>query len=312
MAPTADLLKHGDVRKFEVVYTARVPEVPEGTKVLRVWVPVPQDGPVQAIGNLKVGDGGGVKAALTTEMRFGNRLAYFEVKDPRGPFEAALSYTVTRKELLTDLPRVGDAVKETDAGVAEFLKPDRLVVVDDRIRRLAAGIVKGKTTTLEKARAIYDHVADHMSYDRSGVGWGEGDTNFACDVGRGNCTDFHALFLSLCRAEGIPAGFEIGLFPPYEAYRDQALGGYHCWAFFRVAGKTWVPVDISEGDRDPGRLDYFFGNLTSNRVTLSVGRDLILEPAQAGPALNYLLNPYAEADGRKVATAKDWQMKDLQ
>jgi hypothetical protein len=46
-------------------------------------------------------------------------------------------------------------------------------------------------------------------------------------------------------------------------------------------------------------------------VTLSVGRDLVLEPPQAGEPLNYLLNPYAEADGKPVATDKTWSYRDL-
>src|SRR6185295_14078221 len=141
--------------------------------------------------------------------------------------------------------------------------------------------------------------------------WGRGDTNYACDVGKGNCTDFHALFMSLARASGIPAGFEIGLYLPYERGSQEKVGGYHCWAFFRVPGKAWVPVDISEASKDAARASYFFGSHTSNRVTLSVGRDLVLEPAQVGPPLNFFIDPYAEADGKPVKTTKEWTYRDL-
>lgn len=44
-----------------------------------------------------------------------------------------------------------------------------------------------------------------MSYDTSGRGWGRGDVVYACKVGKGNCTDFHSLFMALALAEGIPA-----------------------------------------------------------------------------------------------------------
>ena len=43
--------------------------------------------------------------------------------------------------------------------------------------------------TRERARAIYDHVVDHMDYNKTTPGWGNGDTLRACDVGKGNCTD---------------------------------------------------------------------------------------------------------------------------
>jgi len=150
-----------------------------------------------------------------------------------------------------------------------------------------------------------------MTYDKNHQGWGLGSTRHACDVGKGNCTDFHALFTSLCRAQGIASGFEIGLYLPYDRKSDEKLGGYHCWALFRVPGKTWVPVDCSEAMRFPARKEFFFGGHTSNRVTLSTGRDLTLEPKQDGEPLNYFLNPYAEADGKPVKTDKSWSFKDL-
>jgi len=49
-----------------------------------------------------------------------------------------------------------------------------------------------------------------MRYDKSGTGWGHGDTLWACDSKRGNCTDFHSVFLSMARSQQIPSRFEIG------------------------------------------------------------------------------------------------------
>jgi hypothetical protein len=72
-----------------------------------------------------------------------------------------------------------------------------------------------------------------------------------------------------------------------------------------------VPVDASEASRFADRKEFFFGGHTSNRVTLSTGRDIVLEPKQAGDPLNYFLNPYAEADGKPVKTDKSWSYKDL-
>jgi hypothetical protein len=59
-----------------------------------------------------------------------------------------------------------------------------------------------------------------------------------------------------------------------------------------------VPVDISEADKDPSLKDYYFGRLTENRVTFSVGRDLVLVPKQAGEPLNFFVHPYVEVDGK--------------
>ncbi len=314
------LLEEGDSRTFEISYVAHVKDVPAGSKVLHLWLPVPQDTPVQKIADLRFDGliGAGVAwvavAApdLRTEKKYGNRVAHWEVKDPPAALDVTMRFTCTRKELVTDLDELSTDAPETAADAAIFLKDDQLTLVNAGIREIAARVTAGKTTTLEKARAIYDHVLNHMTYDKSGEGWGRGDTLRACEVGTGNCTDFHALFISLARASGIPASFEIGLYLPYQRGVKEPPGGYHCWAYFRVPGRTWVPVDVSEADRHAERTSYFFGAQTSNRVTLSVGRDLVLDPPQAGGPLNYFLNPYAEADGKAVTTAKDWDYEDVQ
>ena len=296
-----------DSRTFIVEYTAKVPKVPPGTKTLRVWVPVPQDSSVQKIDDL----GFEPKPTLHTEPKYGNRLAYLEITDPGTAWEGKMRFTCTRTGIKAKLDQLATDGKDPAGSYDVFRKADALVLVDDEIKALAADVTKGKSGTLAKAEAIYEYVVGQMTYDKAHEGWGLGSTKHACEVGKGNCTDFHALFNSLCRAEGIASGFEIGLYPPYERKSDEKLGGYHCWAFFRVPGKTWVPVDCSEADRFPQRADFFFGGHTSNRVTLSTGRDIDLVPKQAGPAVNYILNPYAEADGKPVATDKSWTCRDV-
>ena len=308
MPANDDYLVPGQSRTFAIEYTAHVKQVPEGTKKLRLWVPVPHDTPVQSIRDLRFH---GKEPSIETEPKYGNTIAYWEIDNPPASVDATYSFTCTREEQKTALDAVAADGTETEPVPAAFTGNDKLTFVDERIRAMAAEITAGKTSTLAKARAIYDHVLGHMKYDKSGQGWGRGDTNHACDVGEGNCTDFHALFMSLARAAGIPAGFEIGLYLPYEPGKQEPPGGYHCWSFFRVPGKTWVPIDASEADRFPERADYFFGAHTPNRVTMSVGRDLVLQPPQAGEPLNYLLNPYAEADGKPVATDKTWSYRDL-
>lgn len=301
-------LKSGESRTFAIEYTAQVKDVPAGSKVLRVWVPVPQDTPVQTIRELKFH---GAQPTITTEKKFGNKLAYWEIANPPANVETKYSFTCTRKEQVTDLQATATDGKETEAIPAAFTGNDKLTYVDANIRKIAAEVTAGKTTALAKSRAIYDYVLGHMKYDKSGKGWGHGDVKHACDVGEGNCTDFHALFMALARASGVPSGFEIGLYLPYERGKQEEPGGYHCWSFFRVPGKTWVPIDASEADRFPERAEYFFGAHTPNRVTLAVGRDLVLEPKQQGEPRNYLLNPYAEVDGKSATTAKTWTYKDL-
>jgi transglutaminase-like putative cysteine protease len=159
--------------------------------------------------------------------------------------------------------------------------------------------------TLDKARAIYDYVFTTMRYDKTGTGWGRGDVLYACDAKKGNCTDFHSLFIAMARSQGIPARFEIG-FPLPPDKRSSEIAGYHCWAEFFDPQHGWIPVDISEAWKHPEKKDYFFGAHDANRVEFTMGRDLELSPKQNGKALNYFVYPYVEVAGKEypnVSTA---------
>jgi transglutaminase-like putative cysteine protease len=151
---------------------------------------------------------------------------------------------------------------------------------------------------LQLASLLYDTVDENVTYDKPpGTGYGRGDVDWVCDHKFGNCTDFHSLFISLARSKNLPAKFEMGFGIP-TASPEGRIEGYHCWAFFFVDGHGWVPVDISEADKAPAKRNYYFGHLNEDRVAFSQGRDLILEPKQAGEPVNFLIYPYAEVDGK--------------
>ncbi len=303
-------LEPGADRSFDIRYVVQVKDVPPGTKRLRLWWPVPRDSSLQTISGLAFK--GLAVPRVNEEPKHQNRIAYLEIVCPPPALEVEMTFNVRRREAKVALADLGEGSDPPGAFQA-FLEEDRLVVIDDEIRRLAKEATRGKGGTAARARAIYDKVQERMTYDKSGTGWGRGDSRFACAVGKGNCTDFHALFIAMARAAGIPGGFEIGLYLPYDVDRSgdwKPGSGYHCWAAFRVPGRTWVPVDASEGDKIPERKDYFFGGYTPNRVTLSAGRDIVLSPPQAGEPLNYFLDPYAEADGKALPASKTWSFRD--
>jgi transglutaminase-like putative cysteine protease len=176
------------------------------------------------------------------------------------------------------------------------------------VERLTARATAGRATPLEKARGIYDLVVATMTYDKSGTGWGRGDVVWACTAKRGNCTDFHTLFVAMARDAGIPARFEIGL-PLPDARGAGDIPGYHCWARFWRDGQGWIPIDASEAKKHPERRERFFGGHDENRVQLSVGRDLRF-PGMVGE-LNYFVHPYGESAGKPVPVAFRYSYKDL-
>jgi transglutaminase-like putative cysteine protease len=217
-----------------------------------------------------------------------------------------VDYAVVRREHvvlvngrpLTDMRSAPAPHVSPHTDLARFLEPDRLVPVTGIPAQLAAQETKGATTPLEKARDIYEYVFRTMKYDKSGTGWGHGDTLWACDSKHGNCTDFHSVFISMARAEKIPARFQIGFPIPADKHSAE-IPGYHCWAEFYLDSTGWVPVDISEAWKHQEKHDYFFGAHDVNRVQFTEGRDLKLAPAQEGAPLNYFVYPYVEIGGKE-------------
>ncbi|NVO31579.1 transglutaminase-like domain-containing protein [Hymenobacter lapidiphilus] len=289
-------------RTFRFDYTATVPAAPAGTKAVELWLPVPHDDASQQVRQLRI------TAPVAYDIQtgeYGNRILHLRATgaELKG-FEVKMSLEATRQEHLSLSQAAGPrpTSEAPDPNLARWLAPDNLVPLDPKIRLWATEVVAkaGAKTDLEKARAIYEHVVSTVSYDKTGQGWGRGDIYYACDARRGNCTDFHAVFIGYCRALGIPARFSIGF--PLPAERGAAeIKGYHCWAEFFTAETGWVPIDASEAAKNPARRNYFFGAHDENRLEFSRGRDLVLTPRQKDQALNYFIYPYAEADGQPLA-----------
>lgn len=280
-------------RDFLFIYKVKLTDVPAGE--MKLWIPVAVSDDLQKVKLVKVTSP--VPLEAKKEAEYGNSLMYAKVPGPAKGLEIELQYEVSRLEALGNLDGKGTARLASSAELARFIAPDRLVPLSERIRKLAAEVTKGKTTPVGKVRAIYDYTVENLTYDKSGTGWGRGDINYACDVKRGNCTDFHAMFTGLCRASGIPARFVIG-FPLPVGKKEGTVAGYHCWAEFYLDGKGWIPVDTSEASKNKARRDYYFGNLDESRVLFTQGRDILLDPPQKGERVNYFVYPYAEVDGK--------------
>jgi len=285
-------------RHFAFQYRFTVKNVPAGER-LRVWIPAAHSDEFQEV--KVVSATGDLGWRRTHESRFGNEMYYADTsKAKQADLHFDVVYDVVRHERLTlgvVRPRLAE-VQIKDRDRREYLLPDKLVPVTGIPADLAVKATEGQVTALDKARAIYDYVFTHMRYDKTGTGWGHGDVLYACDAKKGNCTDFHSLFIAMARSQGIPARFEIGFPLPADKHSAE-IAGYHCWADFFEPKNGWIPVDISEAWKHQEKREYFFGSYDVNRVQFSMGRDLKLSPAQDGKPLNYFVYPYVEVDGQE-------------
>ena len=281
--------------EFEFLYRVKLPEL---THNARMWIPIPTTDSFQTVEMKSIAAPG--KQNILQDQKHGNKVLFLAL-DPKDSGETiAIRYQVQRKEK-TVYP---DETKMPE----EYLKPEKLVPSNEKIRSIAAKVVEGKKGDLIRARALYDHVIDRMRYIKiDNSGWGQGDAVYACDSRTGNCTDFHAYFIALARAVDIPARFTIGASIPSER-NEGGINGYHCWAEFYSDGNWW-PVDISEGDKCSGLTSYYFGHHPANRIEFSQGRDLVVEPGpQSGP-INFLAYPLLEVDGKPIRAKVDFSFK---
>ena len=294
-------------RNFSFTYQVHVP-ADTVAKSSRLWIPLPQNDAFQSVSNLKIESA--VPHSEGRDPEYQNPFAVFtpSAAQVASGYDVTLLFNATRREHAVNIhaPAMQNAsaalpapVLANDPLMKRYLEPDKLVPLNDTIAELSRQQTAGITDPLQKARHIYDYVVATMRYDKSGEGWGRGDAIWACTAKRGNCTDFHSLFIGMMRSAGIPARFEIG-FPLPEGKTEGDIPGYHCWAEFYISGIGWIPVDASEAWKNPAKRDYFFGAHDDNRVFFTYGRDLVLSPEQKGPALNYFIYPYAESDGQPV------------
>src|SRR5882672_9921985 len=285
-------------RHFTFHYGFTVKDVAAGQKV-RVWIPAAHSDDFQEV--KVVSASGDLSLKKSRESKYGNEMYYAEAgKASQTSLHFEVVYDVMRHERIVlgrAIPHL-TTVKLKEKEAKMDLAPDALVPVTGLPAELAVKVTEGKNTPLDKAHAIYDYVFTTLRYDKTGTGWGRGDVLYACDAKKGNCTDFHSLFMAMARSQQIPARFEIG-FPLPPDKHSAEIAGYHCWSDFYIDGKGWIPVDISEAWKHQERREYFFGSHDVNRVQFSMGRDLRLNPAQDGKLLNYFVYPYVEVDGQE-------------
>lgn len=288
-------------RRFSFSYQVRLPKIPAEAKTVEVILPCPSSDDQQTITAYRISSNLNYTEYIDPE--YGNSTLIFKSE---GAFsekiDITLDISVIRREV-APLKSTEPFVSATPGSLKRYLQADSLVPLDGAILQEARSVVDEDQSSIDKARSIYDHLFNTMTYDKSGSGWGNGDVLFACDTRRGNCTDIHSLFIALARASGVPARFVIG-FPLPEDEVNGAISGYHCWAEFYDSQRGWIPVDISEAIKHPEKKNDYFGWLDPDRVSFTTGRDILIHTSHGIERLNYFIYPLAFVDGEPFTGLK--------
>jgi len=285
-------------RHFSFHYGFTVNDVPSGKNV-RIWIPAAHSDDFQEV--KVVSATGDLPLKRNRENKYGNEMYYAELgKASKAELHFEVVYDMVREERVVlgrSIPRLSQFTLDKRTAKRDT-EPNALVPVTGAPANLASTITADKSTPLQKVRAIYDYVLENTTFDKSGSGWGRGDALYAFNAKKGDCTDFHSLFIAMVRSQGIPARFEIGFALPTDKSSGK-LTEYQCWADFFDPEHGWVPVDIAEAWKQEGKRDYSFGAIDGNRIEFSMGRDLKLNPAQNEEGVNYFVYPYVEVEGKK-------------
>jgi transglutaminase-like putative cysteine protease len=138
---------------------------------------------------------------------------------------------------------------------------------DDFMQETVKKAVGDETNPYWMARNIYQYIVENMYYELAG-GWNIAPT--VLKRGSGSCSEYSFVFISLCRAAGIPARY-VGSVAVRgdDASTDDV---FHRWCEIYLPDIGWFPVDPSGGDQKwPSQQAASFGTLQNRFLITTEG-----------------------------------------
>lgn len=320
-------------RVFELV--AKL-ELENASGATQVWIPLPSVYAaewIKPMGNLWQGNATEMQAKADPTYQAQMLHAVWDGKQTDKPMLEVVSRFAVRDRAV-DLGKPGDV---PDLGADErklFTSPTRLLPTDGIVLETANKIVAGKTTDVDKARAIYEWIVENTVRDPKTEGCGIGDIKFMLESGnlKGKCADLNALYVGLARAAGLPARDVYGIRVADSRFGYKSIGksgnvskGQHCRAEVFLSGFGWVPVDpadvrkvILEENKDQQLTlddpkvkavrEKLFGAWETNWLAYNVAHDIQL-PGSSGDPVTFLMYPQGETGGKRLNSIKPDEFK---
>jgi len=271
------VVRYKDARRYAVTHTAVVDLGDAVLPAVEIWLPVPTDQPEQEVHSLKVEPDAPLVRDVGGQVTVAKlyRAEGFPSTDPTVRLE--VSYEVVCRAVV---PIRGAGVQSRyasyrkDKQYRHFTRPEKKIEIAlPAIVEQAEKLRGDDRSPLEVALAAYHWVVDRTEYRLID---GFGGAAYCLENGHGECTDYSALFVAVCRAAGIPARPVVGFFA-------DKTDGWHCWAEFLLPSGHWIPVDPSVGDENRWSRRRYFGGLDNRRVALAKTFDITLE----GPTIGH-------------------------
>lgn len=289
---------------------------PYKTKLLRVWMPIPQSDNVQEVLHSEISTFPvEVAPQVATESVFGNKFAYFEFANPQGAMVIRHNLQIKVSELHWDIdPNKVQTVSTWPDSFAPYLRcEEQAVVTDERFEKLLAGIVPRQSNPVRDLGAVMDYVDASFTYDHRKASL-RASSSHALEQKAGHCSDYHGFCAAMGRLMKVPTRVTYGINTFAKASPS------HCKLEVFLPPYGWVSFDVSETQKlaalirnDGTRDDAAKRNLisASHKRLLSgfrdntwlkqtQGTDYELVPT-AGHRVPVVRTIYAEADGAPLA-----------
>ncbi|MCF7825084.1 MAG: transglutaminase domain-containing protein [Candidatus Marinimicrobia bacterium] len=141
----------------------------------------------------------------------------------------------------------------------KYTRPERFLEQDDALIDTVFSLLENIADPVSQAEVLYHWVQQSMTYVYPPQARG---VRNAFETLAGDCGQYSALFMTMCRIAGIPARQQSGFnFVPGNT-------GAHVWSEIYLPVKGWVPVDATRQDG--------FLHLDNQRLITSVGLNIPL------------------------------------
>ena len=264
--------------KYELAVKGDHPRLQEGA-VVRAWLPFPQEYRQQRDVQLVSAE---PAPQYVTPNGAPHRSIYFEqtIADASKPPTFRVEFTFVTSAYCPSLDPERVKPYDTRSDLYREYTSERSphIVFTPRVRRLVAEIVEDEQNPLQKARRLFRWVSKNIPWC--------GEMEYStipnlCEKGlaarRGDCGVKGMVFITLCRAAGVPARWQSG----WETKPND--WNMHDWSEIYVEPWGWLPVDVSYGVRqhdDPRVQDFYCGHMDPYRMIVNLDYARPLDPAK--------------------------------
>jgi transglutaminase-like putative cysteine protease len=268
-------------------------------KDLKLWMPIPREWDSQS--NVQILSVEPRPQSTYIDPEYGNKIFYWDFgKYPEKPsYQVNIKARIISYEIHTTID--SSNIKPYDKTSKEYelyTKSGHTIHITPKVKELAKTAIGNETNPYLQAQKILTFVNKKIRYEQN---MNRGldhlfsssiiDERSGEELFIGACSHYSALFVGLCRSEGIPARCVYGRvgWVPFlnegtstmyseldTVLTDDGFAGAqhhgmgpHMWAEFYLPDYGWIPVDPTAGQ---------FGQLKNNKVIMTKGRDINLGP----------------------------------